>query len=75
MASVTYRNVYKNWGDVKVIKDLSIDIKDQEFVVLVGPSGCGKEARRCAWWRAWRRSATANSHRRSRRQRRAAEGS
>ncbi len=42
MASVTYRNVYKNWGDVKVIKNLNIDVRDKEFLVLVGPSGCGK---------------------------------
>ena len=42
MASVTYRNVYKRYGDVTVITDLNMDIKDKEFVVFVGPSGCGK---------------------------------
>lgn len=42
MASVTYRNVIKRFGDVEVIKDLNLDIKDKEFVVFVGPSGCGK---------------------------------
>lgn len=42
MASVTYRNVYKRWGDNEVIRDLSLDVKDKEFLVLVGPSGCGK---------------------------------
>lgn len=42
MASVTYRNVYKRYGDVVVIEDLNLDIEDKEFVVFVGPSGCGK---------------------------------
>ena len=42
MASVTYRNVYKRYGDVTAVRDLNIDIADKEFVVFVGPSGCGK---------------------------------
>lgn len=42
MASVTYRNVTKRWGDVEAVKNLSIDIPDGEFLVFVGPSGCGK---------------------------------
>ncbi|MCA9933666.1 MAG: sn-glycerol-3-phosphate ABC transporter ATP-binding protein UgpC [Ardenticatenaceae bacterium] len=42
MASVTYRNVYKRYGDVTVITDLNMEIADKEFVVFVGPSGCGK---------------------------------
>lgn len=42
MAGVTYRNVYKRWGDFTAVSDLSIDIDDKEFVVFVGPSGCGK---------------------------------
>ena len=42
MASVSYRNVYKRFGDVTVIKDMNIEIADKEFVVFVGPSGCGK---------------------------------
>lgn len=42
MASVEIRNVQKSFGTAKVLHGVSIDIKDQEFVVLVGPSGCGK---------------------------------
>ena len=42
MASVTYRNVKKSFGDVTVINDFSLEIKDKEFIVFVGPSGCGK---------------------------------
>jgi len=42
MASVTYRNVWKRFGDTVVINDLNIEIEDGEFLVFVGPSGCGK---------------------------------
>lgn len=42
MASVEIRNIEKWYGQLKVIHGVNIDIKDQEFVVLVGPSGCGK---------------------------------
>ena len=42
MASVTYRQVYKRFGDVTAVKDLSIEVADKEFLVFVGPSGCGK---------------------------------
>ncbi len=42
MASVSYRHVYKRFGDVTVVKDLNLEIADKEFIVFVGPSGCGK---------------------------------
>ena len=43
MADVTLQNVYKVYpGDVEAVRDVSLEIKDNEFVVLVGPSGCGK---------------------------------
>ena len=42
MASVTYKNVFKRYGDVEVIKDFNLEVVDKEFVVFVGPSGCGK---------------------------------
>ena len=42
MASVTYDNVIKSFGDVEVIKNLNFTVADKEFLVLVGPSGCGK---------------------------------
>jgi multiple sugar transport system ATP-binding protein len=48
MAGVSFENVYKRYGDVQAITDFNLDIKDQEFLVLVGPSGCGKStALRC----------------------------
>lgn len=42
MANVTYSGVCKNFGSVKVINELSLEIKDDTFVVLLGASGCGK---------------------------------
>ena len=42
MASVTYKNIVKKFGDLTIIKNLNIEVKDKEFLVLVGPSGCGK---------------------------------
>ena len=42
MASVSFRDIHKAYGKVKVIHGIGFDITDGEFVVLVGPSGCGK---------------------------------
>jgi multiple sugar transport system ATP-binding protein len=42
MAAVSISNVQKRFGDVEILKGISIDIADGEFVTLVGPSGCGK---------------------------------
>ncbi|MEM9103136.1 MAG: sn-glycerol-3-phosphate ABC transporter ATP-binding protein UgpC [Pseudomonadota bacterium] len=42
MASITFKGISKSYEDVNIIKSLDLDIKDEEFMVLVGPSGCGK---------------------------------
>ena len=43
MADVGLENVTKVFpGGTVAVEDFSLDIKNQEFVVLVGPSGCGK---------------------------------
>ncbi len=42
MASVTLKNVVKQFKSVTAVENLSIEIQDREFAVLVGPSGCGK---------------------------------
>jgi multiple sugar transport system ATP-binding protein len=42
MAEVSLRNVVKRFDDTEVVRNISLDIPDNEFVVLVGPSGCGK---------------------------------
>jgi len=42
MAGVTLDHITKKYGEVTAVTDLNIQIRDQEFLVLVGPSGCGK---------------------------------
>jgi len=40
--NIQLHNVTKRFGDLVAVNDLSMSIKDGEFLTLVGPSGCGK---------------------------------
>ena len=42
MAKVTLKNVVKKYDTKTIINDISLEIRDKEFLVLVGSSGCGK---------------------------------
>ena len=42
MSNISINKINKFFGNVHVIKDVSLDIKSESFTVLVGPSGCGK---------------------------------
>ncbi len=42
MAELKLTSVEKAYGDVKVLKNINLDIKTGELIVFVGPSGCGK---------------------------------
>src|SRR6187455_3083738 len=42
MADVSLRSVSKAFGDTQAVDDLMLQIKDGEFVVLLGPTGAGK---------------------------------
>ncbi|RYM06687.1 amino acid ABC transporter ATP-binding protein [Sporolactobacillus sp. THM7-7] len=35
-------HIYKNFGNVQVLKDVSLEVKNSEVVVIIGPSGSGK---------------------------------
>ena len=42
MSEIVFKDICKSFGDVKVIENLNLTLKDGEFTVLVGASGCGK---------------------------------
>jgi iron(III) transport system ATP-binding protein len=42
MAGIRIERVTKRFGAVTAVRELSLDIRDREFVTLLGPSGCGK---------------------------------
>jgi multiple sugar transport system ATP-binding protein len=42
MTAIAFARVDKSYGNVRVVKDLNLEVADREFLVLLGPSGCGK---------------------------------
>ena len=42
MTQVDINNLYKEFGSLVAVDDISLDVDDGELAVLVGPSGCGK---------------------------------
>src|SRR5574344_309066 len=42
MSKVILKNLVKKYDTKTIIDDISLEIKDKEFLVLVGSSGCGK---------------------------------
>ncbi len=42
MADLLLKDVEKAYGEVKVLKNINLDIRRGELIVFVGPSGCGK---------------------------------
>jgi sulfonate transport system ATP-binding protein len=41
-ANILIEQLYKFYGEVKVLEDLDLNIQAGEFVAIVGRSGCGK---------------------------------
>lgn len=40
--TITVKDAVKKYGDVTVLKNLSVTVREGEFFTLLGPSGCGK---------------------------------
>ncbi len=42
MAKLSLKNLYKDFGKNRAINNMSLDVEDGEFLVMLGPSGAGK---------------------------------
>jgi len=42
MAEIRLHGLHKRFGDIVALDGISFDVKDQEFVVMLGPTGAGK---------------------------------
>lgn len=42
MAAISIRNISKRFDTYEALTDINLEIQDQEFMVLLGASGCGK---------------------------------
>lgn len=42
IAALSVKRLSKRFGATEVLQDISFDVADGEFCILVGPSGCGK---------------------------------
>jgi NitT/TauT family transport system ATP-binding protein len=40
--TVAVRNISMRFGEMPVLEDISLEVRDGEFVCILGPSGCGK---------------------------------
>ena len=41
-AYLTIRNLFKNFADFTALRDISLQVREGEFICFLGPSGCGK---------------------------------
>ena len=39
---IEIKNIFKSFGEKRILNDVSINVKRGEFLTLLGPSGCGK---------------------------------
>ena len=39
---IKLEHIYKSFGDLKAVDDVSLEVKKGEIICLIGPSGSGK---------------------------------
>ena len=42
MPGIMLRHIAKQFGATQVLRDVSMEVRDGEFLAILGPSGCGK---------------------------------
>ncbi|MDL2408600.1 ABC transporter ATP-binding protein [Rhizobium calliandrae] len=42
MASIDFTHIEKSFGEMAILRDLSLSVASGEFLTILGPSGCGK---------------------------------
>jgi polar amino acid transport system ATP-binding protein len=42
MGKIKIKNLKKTFGELEVLKDINLEIKEKEVVCIIGPSGSGK---------------------------------
>ena len=42
MSDLTMKNVKKSFGDVQVLRDISLTVEHGQVLAIIGPSGSGK---------------------------------
>ena len=42
MSAISIKGIRKDFKGQQALKSIDLEVKDQEFCVLLGPSGCGK---------------------------------
>ena len=42
MTLLSLNNLSRSFGTTRAVADVSLDVNQGEFFVLIGPSGCGK---------------------------------
>ena len=42
MSMIKTENICKNFGELQVLKNVSLTVEPQEVVCIIGPSGAGK---------------------------------
>ena len=42
MVHIELKNIYKNFRKIEALDNLSLEIEDKEYFIILGPTGAGK---------------------------------